>query len=425
MTLTPPSLKRGPLRRLGGALFRHHLLGSLAIVLFATWVISDQVESRDDFANAELVKDVESRWGAPVDQPAPSLRYVESGSIFTELKPLAFDRQHVRVDANMNYRKRGLRYFSGFDFTLSADYAATNRESHDIDVAFVFPIEVDKSQVLLSELQFSVDGTPASLDLGDAGNRLTWTGRIPKGSSTTFAIQYKARGLNSFVYRLDPSLPAKDVKLHVDAQGGDNFDYPTGVLSATTASQTDRAVTLDWAYPSLESGVALGVILPSEKRFDSVISTMARRSWAPFLAWVALLAALSARHRRPLAFYESYLLAACFGFSFVLLAYLAAFMPFYAAYALALLGMGAATTVYLKRAFAEERLPVLAGAWGAAMLVPTAAVLLTGYTGLLYTLEILAGLLGMMALSTRPAVRAFLSDLFSREAPAITPTGAA
>ena len=62
-----------------------------AIVLAATFVIADQVESRDDFANSELAKDVESRWGAPVDQPAPSLRYVESGSIFTELKPLAFD----------------------------------------------------------------------------------------------------------------------------------------------------------------------------------------------------------------------------------------------------------------------------------------------------------------------------------------------
>jgi hypothetical protein len=417
MTPLPPRAKRGALSKLFRGLFREHVFGSLAIVLAATWIISDQVESRDDFASAALTKDVESRWGAPVDQPAPSLRYVESGSIFTELKPLAFDSQHVRVDAGMNYRKRGLRYFSGFDFTLSADYAVTNREAHDIDVAFVFPIEVDKSQVLLSELGFSVDGQPAQLDLGDAGNRLMWTGRVAQGAVRAFHIQYRARGLNAFVYRLDPSLPARDVKLDVEARGGDNFDYPPGVLSATTASQTDRAVTLHWAYPSLESGVALGVILPSEKRFDAVIATMARRAWAPFLAWMGIVAALAARHRRPLAFYESYLLAAAYGFSFVLLSYLAAFMSFYAAYAAVMLGMGLIATAYSKRIFVAERLPALAGAWVAAMAVPTAAVIWTGYTGLIYTLEILAALLGAMALSTRPAVRAFLSDVLNRESP--------
>ena len=43
--------------------------------------------------------------------------------------------------------------------------------------------------------------------------------------------------------------------------------------------------------------------------------------------------------------------------------------------------------------------------------VPTAAVLLQGYTGLIYTLELLAALLGLMVLSTRAEVRALLSDL--------------
>ena len=102
-------------------------------------------------------------------QPSPSLRYVQSGSIFTEArKPLSFNRQEVLLDAVMNYRKRGLRYFSGFDFSLAADYAAHNPEPNDIDVAFVFPIVVDKSQVLLSELQFRVDGKDAQFDSGRA-----------------------------------------------------------------------------------------------------------------------------------------------------------------------------------------------------------------------------------------------------------------
>jgi hypothetical protein len=43
--------------------------------------------------------------------------------------------------------------------------------------------------------------------------------------------------------------------------------------------------------------------------------------------------------------------------------------------------------------------------------VPTGAVVLRGYTGLIYTLEILALLLGLMVAATRQSVRAFLSDL--------------
>jgi hypothetical protein len=103
------------------------------------------------------------------------------------LKALPFDRQEVKVDATMNYRKRGLRYFSGFDFALTAAYRVKNSEPNDIDVAFIFPIELNKSQVLLSELKFQVDGKDAELDLGKGGNRLMWTGRIAKGASAASA----------------------------------------------------------------------------------------------------------------------------------------------------------------------------------------------------------------------------------------------
>src|SRR5262249_51721911 len=111
-----------------------HLLVPVAIVLFASWVIALQVEERNDFAGSHVAQDVESRWGAPVIQPAPSLRYVQSGTIFTELKALPFDQQQIQIDAKMNYRKRGLRYFSGFDFALTAAYRVRNVEPNDIDV---------------------------------------------------------------------------------------------------------------------------------------------------------------------------------------------------------------------------------------------------------------------------------------------------
>ena len=100
---------------------RYHFYGSLAIVLLVSAAISGQMLDRQSFANSELHRDVMDRWGAPIVQPSPSVRYVPSGAVFNTLSPLPLQSQEVVVDAAMNYRKRGLVYFSGFDFTFPDD----------------------------------------------------------------------------------------------------------------------------------------------------------------------------------------------------------------------------------------------------------------------------------------------------------------
>ncbi len=410
-TTTPPPLPPKPpglIRRFFRFLWSSHLLLAL-IPVFATGVIlGDQVENRGDFANTELARGVEDRWGEPVRQPAPSLRVVESGSVFTELKAMPFDAQHVRVDAAMNYRKRGLRYFSGFDFAFRADYGYANRTGHDEDVAFIFPIEFDKSQVLLSDVELTVDGKPAQAELKENGTCLLWTGRVPAGAQVAFTLGYKARGLGSFIYRLDPALAAKDVAVHLTVTGGDNYDFPEGTLSAQTITQTSDALTFDWKYSALESGVTLGLVLPSEKTYDTIIATMARRAWAPFLSFFGLFVVLALTARKKLLFYEVALLASVYAFFFVLLAYLAAFVHFYVAWPLCLVGLGAAAVLYGKKLFPEASYPLLILGWLWSMGVPTLAVVVPGYTGLIYTLELLAALITALHLSLKPNVRALL-----------------
>jgi hypothetical protein len=407
----PPTPRRvGAIRSAFRFMWKSHLLLALVPVVAAGVIVGGQVEDRADFANTELAQGVEDRWGEPVRQPAPSLRVVESGSVFTELKPMPFDSQHVRVDAAMNYRKRGLRYFSGFDFTFRADYAYANRSTHDEDVAFIFPIEFNKSQVLLSDVELSVNGKPAQVELKENGTCLLWTGRVPGGSRVAFTLGYKARGLGSFIYRLDPSLAAKDIAVHLSVTGGDNFDFPEGTLSAQSITQTHDALTFDWRYSALESGVTLGLILPSEKSYDAIIATMARRAWAPFLSFFGLWFVLSLGSRRKLMFYEVALLSVTYAFFFVLVAYLSAFIHFYVAWPLGLAVMGAAATLYLKKLFPETKAWLFALGWVWSMGVPTLAVVVPGYTGLIYTLELLAALLVALHLSLKPNVRALLNN---------------
>lgn len=404
---------------------RAHFFGSFLIVMLVASVISTQMTDRRNFAASELLKDVMDRWGTPIVQAAPSIRFVPSGAVFNSLSALPFDSQKVQVTAAMNYRKRGLTYFSGFDFSFRADFAASNQEARDIDVAFVFPIDLEKNKVLLSDLVFFVDGEEKKTELNSENDRLLWTGRLKAGARVAFRVEFRGRGLDSFTYSLDPASPVRDFRLDMHITGGENFDYAEGVVPATETKQNGNRLELRWNYQSLQSGIPVGVILPSEKSYDVLIATMVRRCWAPFLLLFFGLFALCTYHARPLRFYESYLVAASYGLFFVLLAYFAAFTSFYPAWALSLLLSGGLLFFYLCRVLQRKAWLVLLGLIFSSLCLPTAAVFLQGYTGLIYTLEILTLIATAMVLTTRPAVREWIDlTLNGQILPAATQQGA-
>jgi hypothetical protein len=78
-------------------------------------------------------------------------------------------------------------------------------------------------------------------------------------------------------------------------------------------------------------------------------------------------------------------------------------------------GLGVAFTLWTSRLMPEEPKRTFAGLWGATMVIPTIAVVAQGYTGLIYTVELLVGLLAALALSTRKSVRGWLDDSFMRK----------
>lgn len=386
---------------------RSYFWGSLLIVLFTVVVMALQIMDRSSFASGDLHRDVMERWGAPIDQAAPSVRYVESGSVFNTLHPLPLDRQQITLDAEMNYRKRGLIYFSGFEFSFLGSYTVTNPKPYDIDLVFVFPVHVEKNRILLSDRSFMVDGQPEGIEL-DGADKLVWTSRLRRGESVDLELAFKGRGLDLFTYRLDPALPVRGFSLDAHIRGGDNYDYAPGVVPAHSVDVAGDEIALAWDFASLESGVPVGVILPSEKSFDSIIVTMLRRSMTTFALFLAVLIAISLYVERPLVRHESYLLAATYAFFYVLLPYLAAYTHFYVAYVLTLLAIGGLLQFYAERIFSRAARWPVAGAIAALLFLPTLAVILQNYTGLIYSLEILAGLALLIVFTTRSAFRLML-----------------
>lgn len=389
---------------------RHYFWGSLLMMLVAAATISGQIGDRRGFAGSELHADVMERWGAPLTQAAPSVRYVESGAVFNTLRPLGLDRQTVRLDAQMNYRKRGLVYFSGFDFGFTGDYEIVNPEPHAIDVVFVFPVQHDRTSII-SQLVFQVNGADEPLPLSETHDRLVWTGRLAKGETAQLRVGFKGRGLDAFTYVADPQLPVRNLTLDIAIAGGENFDYGEGVLPAGNVTESEDSVALHWEFESLESGFPLGVIVPSEKSFDAILLTMIRRAWATFVLFFVGCTGLALFSNRPLRRYEAYLISAAYAFFYVLLPYLAAYMHFYAAYALSTAAVGWLLHSYIVRLLGTSSRQASFALIASLLLLPTLAVILTGYTGLIYSLEILAGLVLLMALTRRDDIRRLLDTI--------------
>jgi hypothetical protein len=180
--------------------------------------------------------------------------------------------------------------------------------------------------------------------------------------------------------------------------------------------ENDRTRLL-WSFPSVKAGFATGVILPSERSFDAILHRMIRRAWAPFLLFMCALIGLATHRHLRLGRAETYLIAAMHSFFYVLLPYLAAYVHFYAALAIALLAVGALLIRFacalLGRACA---LPLL-GLWLAFVALPALAVVLEPHTGLLYALEILAGLALLGVLVPRPEFRRVLATVLPEETP--------
>ena len=203
--------------------------------------------------------------------PSPSARFVDSGSVLNALTSLALSRQHVTVGAEMSYWKRGLLYSSGFEFAFHGSYTVVNLGGQAHRSRVRVSDRPRAQQGLLSELEFAVNGKPARVDLRADGSRLLWTGRVPAGEQLDFDISYRGRGLDSFVYKLDPSLPVRDFKLVMTVAGGDNFDYPEGVVSAgvTDRRRQDRS----------RMGLRLARVGNSGRRIRAVREIVRFQSW--------------------------------------------------------------------------------------------------------------------------------------------------
>jgi len=318
------------------------LVGIFVCACVAWVVLGTTIFVRTDNSGSELNSRVASSWGSPQDQKQPSVSYqwreeqvtaaeengksVNKVQNVTRTAPAPIESTRVGADLHLNYRQKGLLWFSTYGVKFDGTYTFRSPPARDggwVQVTLPFPAQ----KAMYDNVELSVDGQ--SLPLSFSGTNATAVlANVAAGEHVLHAA-YRSQGLESWSYNLASSgkddetrvSQARDFDLilRTDFSG---FDFPENGMSPTAERRTLQGWDLEWKYQNLVSGYNIALMLPKKLQPGPLagrISYFAPVSLFFFFFVIFILSTLRGIDLHPM----NYFFLACAFFAFhLLMAYL-------------------------------------------------------------------------------------------------------
>jgi len=360
----------------------------LFIPLLMGWLLLNQrLEMRTDFAMDRQLQSVMRIWGGNLEQPMPSVRYKGFGSDVSALGKKELHASDVSVTLTVDYRKKGLVYYTGYVADFTGKYTITNPEAQKIYLSFIFPYPMKQGEGMLRDVKLLVNNREDTENTEYQESLLLWTGALEPSSSLDMTVQYSGRGLRHFVYGFEPGRQINRFKMKMDILGASDVDYPVSTMTPTRTEETARGKSLVWELESVMTQLNIGVVLPDRINIARQISVMTLRSPAFFLLFLGALLLIFALTAIPLNFIQVAMMSAAFFLFYPLFAYLSMYMSPVASFSLSFVVMGALIFNYARNIHGTK----IAGAIGLAYTfflgLTSLAALLPAYSGLIYVIE--------------------------------------
>ena len=196
---------------------------------------------------------------APLEpQPAPTSTASRTETVRIRV-PLPLDQTRAAVSFLLDYRQKGLLWYSTYAVSFDGAFKFRNTTPSD-SVVFEFPLPA--AQAVYDGLRVTLNGVPAAYEIKDQA--LLTTARLPIGDSATLAVAYKSQGLNDWRYVLGRDVASvRDFDL-VMRTNFDDIDFPENTLSATDKQKDGSGWKLQWKYTNLLSGFQIGMDMPEK-----------------------------------------------------------------------------------------------------------------------------------------------------------------
>ena len=411
----------------------------LAAILFiflsaavAWFTLGGTLVSRSGESDSRLQAEVESLWGGPHRQVAPSARILrprlvprqivekdakgqevrrtETETVVDEI-PVLLGSSRIDVKLALDQRQKGLLWYDTYGVVFRGEYTIVNPDSQprEVVVRFSFPAR----QGIYDAFVFRVNGVSAP-PVGDLVAGSEARAVLPPNGTARLELAYDSRGLGDWTYAFSDKGVAQVqdfvLDLHTDFE---DIDFPAGTISPKEKTREGRGWQLRWDFRSLAAGQHVGVDTPNRMNpgpLAARITFFAPVSLLFFFTVLVTVGVLKGRSLHPMNYF--FLAAAFFAFH-LLLAYLVDHVRIHVAFLLA-----AATSIFLVvsylRVVAGLRTALVeAGLAQLAFLVLFSyAFFFQGWTGLAVTIGAIVTLFVLMQVTARVE----WSTVFQRDA---------
>ena len=297
-------------------------------------ILGSTIFVRTNTASNTLNGQVQSIWGAAQVQSPPSAAYTMSsgktagltvggtaaGSVeqkHTDIQ-LPIQASLVNVDIAVDYRQKGLLWYSTYRVGFSGSYTFQNPTEVSQVVTFCLPLPA--KQAIYDDMRMTANDQP--LQLTATNGILSGRAAVAAGNKVVLQVSYRSQGLDTWQYKLgDEVAEVKNFSLTIRTHFG-GFDFPENTLSPTEEKKSGDGWELKWNYRSLLSGFQIGMTMPEKVQPGPLagrISYFAPVSLLFFFFVVFVLTMLRGIEFHPM----NYFFLACAFFAFhLLLAYL-------------------------------------------------------------------------------------------------------
>ncbi len=246
-------------------------------VSIAWLFLGNTVEMRTHSQDQTLKYEVGQLWGTAQGQKAPMVQLnivkesqvtkTVDGKKVTETKAekvthrLPIDGSRINTDLEIDYRQKGLLWYSTYRVNFSGEYETVNNtgEQGEAQITFEFP----NSGAIYDDFRFLVNGKELeNLDI-EAG-KVTGVVNLAPGEAQNFLISYKSQGMDEWWYDFGEDVnQIRNFSLTMNTDFKE-IDFPQNSISPTKKVETDKGWELSWEYSNLLTGVKIGMALPQK-----------------------------------------------------------------------------------------------------------------------------------------------------------------
>src|SRR5437867_5211290 len=382
-------------------------------------------------AESGLSGRVASTWGAPQAQAPPAIarEWQEEKTVEVEekgkkttrtekqthLEAVRIDASRVAANLHIDYRQKGLLWFSTCTVDFNGAYTFQNPTAREEE--FVIQLPFPAQQAVYDNVQLLLDDKPLTVTF--SGSQAVARTRMAASAKSVLHATYRSQGLDGWRYNFS-SANAEGSVAHENNDGNakqisqardfhllvktdfSGFDFPDNSLSPTEKRQTANGWELEWNYQNLVSGFDIALKMPQKLQPGPLagrISYFAPVSLFFFFFLVFMLSTLRGNDLHPM----NYFFLACAFFAFhLLLAYLADHISIHAAFPISSVVSIALVVSYLRLVVDLRFAVVDAGLTQVIYLVLFSyAFFFEGFTGLAVTIGAILTLFVVMQMTGR------------------------